>query len=220
MPSNRDRYREIIERYRRVAFYALAGVCFGAALVYGGVQSGVIHHTKVPTPSTEVSAKDNATTTEAALAASEPTHIRIPAAHIDADFEEPLGLDASGAVGVPDSFEKVGWYKYGPTPGELGPAVVIGHVDSYRGPAVFYSLGQVSEGDEVYIDRADGTTAVFKVIGYERILQSEFPTEKVYGNLNYPGLRLITCTGTYSHSTKRYSKNLIVYARLDHVEGE
>lgn len=149
------------------------------------------------------------------LSHSVPNTLRIPAIDLETSFVTPLGLDEEGRAEVPDSYEKVGWYKYGPTPGEMGPAVILGHVDSYEGPAVFYSLGKLNPGDEIYIDRADGSTVTFVVDRVEKHSQESFPTAAVYGDLDYPGLRLITCTGIYSHETLRYSHNLIVYAKMN-----
>ncbi|MBY0310053.1 class F sortase [Patescibacteria group bacterium] len=149
-----------------------------------------------------------------ALAESEPVRLRIPEVGIDAGFEGGLGLNPDKTSEVPDSFTEVGWYKFGPTPGELGPAVILGHVDSKSGPAVFWSLGQVEVGDEVLVDRADGSTARFVVTDLTRVDQDEFPTRAVYGDIDYPGLRLITCSGTYDRGAARYTHNLIVYAKL------
>lgn len=149
---------------------------------------------------------------------SEPKTLRIPSINLVAQFEAPLGIDTEGAVEVPEAYDTVGWYKYGPTPGELGPAVIFGHVDNYKGPAVFFSLGQVSIGDPVVIERTDGSTVTFEITGYERVEQEEFPTERVYGNLPYAGIRLVTCTGIYNRSTLRYSHNLIVYGKLITIE--
>lgn len=148
------------------------------------------------------------------LAHSEPVRLRIPSIGVDAAFEEPLGVDADKEIEVPRDFDTVGWYKYGPTPGELGPAVVLGHVDSYKGPEVFYSLRKLAPGERIEIDRTDGTTATFEVTRLETVSQSAFPTEEVYGNIDHAGLRLITCSGVYDHGTRRYSHNLIVFARL------
>lgn len=148
------------------------------------------------------------------LSPSEPTRLRIPKLEIDTTFVPPLGLLENGEVGVPDSYTEVGWYKYSPTPGALGPAVILGHVDSYEGPAVFFYLGQLEPGDDVYIDREDGRTAHFKVESLERPKQAEFPTERVYGDIDHAGLRLITCSGTYVRGNQRYTHNLVVYAKL------
>jgi hypothetical protein len=148
------------------------------------------------------------------LERSSPQRLRIPVVGIDTYFEGPLGLNEKGEVEVPESYDEVGWYKYGPTPGELGPAVVLGHVDSYQGPAVFFGLGQLKPGDEIFIERADGKTVTFTVERLERHEQAGFPTAEVYSDIDYAGLRLITCTGVYSHTTLRYSHNLIVFARM------
>jgi hypothetical protein len=143
-----------------------------------------------------------------------PVRLRVPKLAIDAPFEEPLGLKPNKEIEVPGGFDTVGWYKYGPQPGSLGPAVVLGHVDSYEGAAVFYHLGQLAVGDSIFIDREDGTVAEFVVTELERIPQSEFPQDRVYGNIDHAGLRLVTCTGVYDHGAYRYSHNLIVYAEL------
>lgn len=147
-------------------------------------------------------------------ASSEPVRLSIPKINIDTTFESPLDIEKSGEVRVPNSYDKVGWYKYSPTPGELGPAVIFGHVDSKTGPAVFYSLGQLKTDDDIYVERADGSTAHFKVDFFERYEQKEFPTELVYGDIDHAGLRLVTCSGIYVQGQQRYTHNLVVYARL------
>lgn len=148
------------------------------------------------------------------LSGSKPVRLTIPSINVDALFEEPLGLNADQGIEVPDSFDSVGWYEHGPTPGELGPAVVLGHVDSVSGPAVFYSLGQLTPGDTIAITREDGSVAVFRVTGLARYEQEGFPTELVYGDLDHAGLRLVTCSGIYDRGAQRYSHNLVVYAAL------
>jgi len=148
------------------------------------------------------------------LESSIPTKILIPKIGVEADFGVALGVDEDGVIEVPVDYNKAGWYKYSPTPGEFGPAVVLGHVDSLSGPAVFFSLGQLKVGDDIYIEREDGSTAHFKVEKSERIQQSNFPTEQVYGDINYAGLRLVTCSGVFVRGMQRYTHNLIVYARL------
>jgi sortase (surface protein transpeptidase) len=145
---------------------------------------------------------------------SAPVRLVIPKIKLDASFEGPLGLNEDRTIQVPKSFEKLGWYQYGATPGEAGTAVILGHVDSYRGPAIFWSLGQLKAGDTFEVDREDGTKLTFVVETSERYSQDDFPTEKVYGKTAYPSIRLITCTGVYNHGTQRYSQNLVVYGRL------
>lgn len=148
------------------------------------------------------------------LAAATPTRLRIPELSIDVPFGQALGLLEDGEIEVPEKTNEVGWYQYGPTPGELGPAVVLGHVDSYLGPAVFFYLGQLEPGDHVYIDREDGVTATFEVTALARYDQSDFPSHLVYGDIDHAGLRLVTCSGDYDRGTNRYTHNLVVYAKL------
>lgn len=152
------------------------------------------------------------------LTESVPVRIRIPKIYVDTNFV-PLGLQDTGEIEIPKGYTEVGWYTYGPTPGELGPAVVLGHVDSYEGPGVFMSLGQLTQGEYVYIDRADGTTALFRVTALERYNRNEFPTKDVYGDIDFSGLRLITCSGTYNHETREYDRVLVVYATLVDNDG-
>jgi len=153
------------------------------------------------------------------LPESEPVGMRIPSVGIDAVFEDPLGVQDTGEIEVPDSYETLGWYKHGPTPGEIGPSVVLGHVDSYEGPAVLFNLKEVNVGESIEIDRADGSTVVFEIQKIEKHTQQGFPTEKVYNDLDYSGLRLITCTGTFNRGIQQYSHNLIVFAELVTDEG-
>ncbi len=148
------------------------------------------------------------------LGEATPLSIRIPKANVDARFETPLGVAPSGEIEVPNDYNSVGYYMHGPTPGEIGPAVVLGHVDSSEGPAVFFSLGQLEVGDTIEIERNDGTLATFVVTKMERHQQDDFPTAEVYGDVPYAGLRLITCTGIYDRDVLRYTHNLIVFAEL------
>lgn len=196
----------------RHAVFALAGLFVGGFVVYVSVYGPTISVSNNAN-STEAQTKQG-TSTPYVLPESEPTQLRIPSVGIEADFEESLGLQDNGEIEVPERYDTVGWYQYGPTPGELGPAVVLGHVDSYEGPEIFYDLREVAVGDEVVIERADGSTAIFEVTRIEEHAQSGFPTEKVYGDIDHAGLRLITCSGTYDHGTERYSHNLIVFAEL------
>jgi len=153
-------------------------------------------------------------TASSSFARALPTRLIIPRIELDTTFVPPLGLNEDQTVSVPDSYEEVGWYVHGASPGEIGPSVILGHVDSYEGPAIFFELGKLQVGDEVFVERGDGTTATFVVTGSERVSQNNFPTLKVYGPINHAGLRLVTCTGIYNHGSLRYSHNLIVYAEL------
>ena len=193
--------------YVRVMAFAVLGAMVGALLIYVFVGREVV----APMVGDVVQKSEDATST---FARSAPVRLQIPKINLDTTFVPPLGLNPDKTVTVPDSYEEVGWYKGGATPGEIGPAVILGHVDSYEGPAIFYSLGQLAKGDEVEVTRADGSTALFVVTDTERVPQDAFPTQKVYGDVDFAGLRLVTCTGIYNKGQLRYSHNLIVYAEL------
>ena len=122
-----------------------------------------------------------------------------------------VGLQADGAMQVPDP-DKVGWYKRGPRPGAPGPAVLIGHVDDRTGPDVFHRLGRLRRGDEILVGRPDGTTTRFLVGRLEQHPKTALPTNRIWTKANRPLLRLITCAGSYDHTTHHYRDNLIVYA--------
>jgi LPXTG-site transpeptidase (sortase) family protein len=145
---------------------------------------------------------------------SAPTRLVIPSIKLDTTFVQPLGLLPDQTVGVPNSYTEVGWYSGGVSPGEIGSSVILGHVDSVDGPAVFYTLGQMKVGDEIEVTRADGTVAKFAVTKMERHPQSNFPTLDVYGPTDEAVLRLVTCSGSFDKGSQRYSHNLVVFAEL------
>jgi sortase (surface protein transpeptidase) len=123
-----------------------------------------------------------------------------------------LGLDKGGAIQVPGSTTVAGWYTGSPRPGAIGSAIVIGHIDSVSGPGVFYRLTELRRGDDVYVKRADGTTAEFRVTGTQEYLKDHFPTQTVYGPVPDAELRLITCGGAFDNATGHYLSNIVVYA--------
>jgi hypothetical protein len=143
-----------------------------------------------------------------------PTRIEIPAIGVDAPIE-PLGLDKEGSVQVPPLSRPslTGWYQPGPAPGQRGGAVILGHVDTRtNGPAVFYKLKQLRPGSSIRVRRSDGGTAVFQVDSVERFARDDFPTQRVYGPLDYPGLRLVTCGGQFDYQRHEYEDNVMVFA--------
>ena len=140
-----------------------------------------------------------------------PRRIRIPAIGVSAPVI-PLGLNKDRTIQVPKDFGETGWYRPGPEPGEQGPAVIVGHVDSKTGPAVFYRLRELKRGNRILIRRADGTTVRFRVNGLERWPKAEFPTRRVYGRTRGPVLRLVTCSGAFNSSSGHYVDNTIVFA--------
>ena len=149
------------------------------------------------------------------LARSAPVQIRIPGIGVDAPVMK-VGRDADGIVQVPPLAEHnlTGWYEYGPAPGQRGPAVILGHVDSTTGISVFYYLKNLHVGDKVYVTLADGKVAAFAVDGLQRVAKDAFPTASVYGKSGYPSLRLITCGGPFDKASGHYVDNIIVYAHL------
>jgi hypothetical protein len=140
-----------------------------------------------------------------------PVRLRIPAIDVDSGLEA-LGRAPDQSIEVPRQPSLAGWWAGGPLPGQVGPAVILGHVDSKTGPAVFYRLGELEAGDEILVERADGTTARFLVTTLERYHKSEFPSELVYYPTVEPELRLVTCGGPFDPSTGHYRDNLVVFA--------
>ena len=123
----------------------------------------------------------------------------------------PPADDAAGwfAGRLPD-----GWFTGSPTPDEHGPAVIAAHVDWNHAPGVFFHLRDLEPGAEVAVDRADGTTARFEVLEVEQYPKDAFPTERVYGDIDHAGLRLITCGGSFDRTARSYRDNVVVYAGL------
>lgn len=125
-----------------------------------------------------------------------------------------LGLQADGTLEVPPGAFPAGWYTGAPTPGELGPAIIAGHVDWGGQPGVFFDLRELSTGDEIATTRQDGSTARFRVTHVQQFAKEAFPTEAVYGDLDHAGLRLITCAGAFDRQMRSYDDNLVVFAEL------
>jgi hypothetical protein len=147
---------------------------------------------------------------------SEPVRVRSDVIGLDAPLE-PTGVGGSGVVEIPPLSQPTlaGWYRLGPSPGERGNAVLVGHVDTRKtGPAVFYELGRLERDDEIEIERADGSVAVFRVEGVRSYPKARFPSALVYGPTNRVGLRLVTCGGTYDKKRRTYRDNVVVYAAL------
>jgi hypothetical protein len=144
-----------------------------------------------------------------------PEWIRIPSIHVNARLVK-IGMDSWGALRPPPLNRPAlaGWYAMGRSPGEIGSAVVAGHVDSRTGPAVFYRLKFLHPGARILVDRRDGSTAVFRVQTVIRVPKTAFPAKKVYGDVPYAGLRIITCGGVFDRATGHYRDNVIVFARL------
>ena len=151
------------------------------------------------------------------LPSSAPVRLDIPSIDVHSNLQH-LGQTATGALETPapgPHYDEAAWYRYSPTPGSLGPAVVLGHIDSASGgPSVFFRLGELQAGDLVSIDRADGSTAVFEVDAVRRYPKDDFPTQTVYGDIDHAGLRLLTCGGAFDDASGHYLDNIVVFASL------
>jgi sortase (surface protein transpeptidase) len=199
----------------------LVAVGVAAVLTAGGVvaQAGTARPGIEPRSATVVEATPTGSADPAAGFRSPRTHptvalpvrLRIRAIGVDTPLVR-LGLDPQGAVEVPSSWQKAGWYTGSARPGQPGPAVLLGHVDSTSGPAVFYRLAQLRPGDPVEVFRADGTRVVFRVTGRQEVAKSRFPTDLVYAPTLEPSLRLVTCAGSFDAKAGHYRDNVIVSA--------
>ena len=150
------------------------------------------------------------------LGPSRPVHLKIAALQIDADLVT-VGLTSQGAIAVPKgrAIDQPAWFDQSPTPGQYGPSVIVGHIDTVRGPSVFFRLGALKPGDTVVVTRADRRTATFVVDGLKQYPQrSAIPALPVFGGDNaVPEIRLITCTN-FDRSTGHYQGNLVVFGHL------
>jgi sortase family protein len=147
------------------------------------------------------------------LTASAPVRVTIPAIGVDSQLLD-LGLQADGTLAVPPDGTEAGWFTGAPTPGELGPAVIVGHVDWGGAPGVFFRLRELRAGDLITVTRQDGSTPVFAVQRVELFAKDAFPTAAVYGDLDHAGLRVITCGGSFDHRARSYVDNTVVFADL------
>jgi hypothetical protein len=148
-----------------------------------------------------------------ATARSTPVELKIPALSLAVSLST-LGLNADGSVQVPTDVQQPGWYGLGPSPGEIGSAVILGHVDSQAGPAVFFELRSLTFGDIVDVILADGVTAQFDVTSAAMYLKTNFPDQLVYASHGYSALQLVTCGGDFDAQTGHYLSNTVVYTSL------
>jgi hypothetical protein len=179
-----------------------------AALVAGGWLA--------PHPSAAAAAVRPVRTTVAIAARSSPVSLRIPALGLTASVGS-VGLNPDRTVQVPKNPEHAGWYRFGPSPGQSGSAVILGHVDSTTGPAIFYRLGSLRAGNSIMVTLADGVIAHFEVVRVATYPNRKFPAGKVYRSTGPPVLTLVTCGGPYDHRVHAYTENVVVYASLAHL---
>lgn len=164
-------------------------------------------------PSPTLTAEPEPEAATEAEAVAPPQRVRIPAIDVDSRLLH-LGLNDDGTIEVPagKDIDRAAWFDGSPRPGQDGPAVVEGHVDSPNGASVFYRLSELEPGQEVHVDRRDGTTVTFVVDRVEQYAKDEFPTRQVYANTDGPELRVITCGGDWDASVGHYEDNTVVYA--------
>lgn len=157
------------------------------------------------------------------LGASRPRTIEIPSIGVRSKVN-PIGLAEDGSIAVPrpgPTLNQAAWFQNSPTPGQPGPSVIEGHVDSESGPSVFFELGKLKPGQRIIVTRADATRLTFTVDAIRNYLKSKFPTSVVYGakDLSTPALRLITCS-QFDTATRHHLGNAVVFAHLTKVSGQ
>ncbi len=187
----------------------------GVVLVGVGINGGD-RALPAPTPSAAATRGSVGTPAEVAPLStvhSVPVQLRIPAIGMSVALTT-LGENADGSVQVPSDDRQPGWFRLGPTPGELGSAVILGHVDNTSGPGIFFDLRSLAAGDPVFVDRADGSTVEFVVNSVASYLRAEFPAQRVYGSHGSSALQLVTCGGVFDHATGSYLSNIVVYTSL------
>ncbi|MFJ9853171.1 class F sortase [Streptomyces sp. NPDC101150] len=146
-----------------------------------------------------------------------PQRISVPSLNVSSSLV-PLGRKKDGTMETPADPDKAGWYTPGPAPGETGPAVIAGHVTWNGEPGVFHRLSSLKPGDTIEVARTDGKSSKFTVSRIAQYPKNKFPTIEVYKNIDYAGLRLITCGGQYDASQHYYPDNVVVFAKLAETE--
>jgi hypothetical protein len=166
-----------------------------------------------PEDTSGAAAADSFTSPRSYHEVAEPVRIRIPSRRISSSLAH-VGLAADGTVAAPTTWDQAAWYDKGPRPGQQGPAVIVGHIDSKSGPAVFFRLPDLRRGDDIYVDQSDGKTAHFTVTTKRQFPKSDFPADLVYANTLKTSLQLLTCGGVFDRTTGHYKDNIVVSAVL------
>lgn len=213
--------RRFVGTARQVALGALAAAVVGGALA-AAVAMAPAHPRPAPASVATPAAKANAfaagglqdpSVVAPVADVGRPVAVRIPSLGVSSSLEE-LSVGPSGALTAPVDYDRAGWYADGPAPGEIGPAIIAGHVDSTTGPAVFYRLAELKVGDEVIVDTDTARSLTFTVTARTQSAKAAFPTAEVYSNVPRPEVRLITCAGVFERSVGHYTDNLVVFAAL------
>jgi hypothetical protein len=192
-----------------------SGSVAACAFPVGGVATGAGGMAAALVPASRSAQPAPAAPPVGGRVATRPGMVVVPAINLAAEVIG-VGLNPDRTLQVPADFDQAGWYRGGPAPGAPGAAVIVGHVDSWSGPAVFYRLRQLRPGDQITVVGAGGTTTRFVVDRLDQYPKDHFPTTRVYGATSGPALRLITCGGAFDARTRSYLNNLVVSASLAH----
>jgi hypothetical protein len=200
---------------------AAASVARAAGTLRSGSGSDALIPTRTavsPTPSAGAATTARVSAAPAPLPRSTPLALAIPSVRLDAPLLG-LGMDGKGAAELPPFSlpRTAGWLRDSASPGETGTAVVVGHVDTTTGPAVFWNLAAVRPGAEVDVMRLDGRTAVFTVDAVRAYPKAGFPAAQVYGPAPGAQLRVVTCGGTFDRNRREYTGNVVLFAHLSGV---
>lgn len=201
-----------------VPLLVVAGLAFGSLVVLDQVAADTVptapsarRAAVLPQPAARPARTDPPGPAQGVGTTARPTSVRIPAIGVRARVE-PLHLDRSGGLRSPRDPSDAGWWAGGPVPGNLGAAVLAGHLDSRTGPALFWRLAELGPGDLVRVGRSDGRSAAFVVDSVRVFAADDFPTLRVYGPTPDRALRLITCAGSYDFQRGHYRDNVVVFA--------
>jgi LPXTG-site transpeptidase (sortase) family protein len=199
----------------------------------GGHNDPAVHETDAPTEMADPSPETSASVQNAPSASSKPakfsvevppipsvfnrglipSRLQIPAIGLDTTVEK-VGVLANGQMGVPKSYDTVGWFEPGYALGQAGNAVLAGHLDHYTGPAIFFNLKKLKPGDRVIVSDQQGKTLTFVVTRVENYKTEQSPIEQIFGPSTKPHLNLITCAGTFNKKTQESDERLVVYTDL------
>jgi hypothetical protein len=199
----------------RVRLAGLAGI----SLVFGGAVAmlvAALAQQHAPSPAASAAGRIGSAAKGPVLHRSPPVSVDIPAIGVQSTLLD-LGRNRDGTMAVPNLVTSAGeaaWYKYSVTPGQVGTAVIEGHVDSYAGPAVFFRLGALRPGNHIKVTLADGITADFRVTGVREYAKDEYPANTIYAPADYAALRVITCGGDFDAATGHYLNSVVVFASL------
>jgi len=228
MMAQRYRSRYLVPRRigpNTIAVTGLIMLGVGAFVVLPAITGGVslppASAQKIPaTVGTAPPAPVDIAAVAPAVPPSTPVQLEIPVLGVKAPVML-LGRNSDGTVQVPplENHNLAGWYVGSVTPGADGSSVILGHVDNYAGPSVFFSIKNLQVRDEVKVVRADGSVAEFAVDGVQKVAKAQFPTSGIYGNTPYPSLRLVTCGGPFDAASGHYADNIVVYAHLTAVQA-